>query len=412
MLNVWKMKVKFKSSCKIKNEFSYSHIIDYNERSLSVKKVELINLTKSYNKSDNVISNINVTIEPGEFFVLVGPSGCGKSTMLRMIAGLEEITGGTLKIGDAIANQLPPNKRELSMVFQNYALYPHLTVEQNIAFGLDVKKIKKDIQAKRVADAAEMLGLTDYLKRKPRELSGGQRQRVALARAIVSEAPICLMDEPLSNLDAKLRAQMRSELRRIQRELNMTMIYVTHDQVEAMTMGDRIMILHKGEIQQVGKPIDIYNYPANPFVATFTGSPSMNLANAKVDVQRNELIIEEEIRLPLSKEYCSAFKNHSLIVGIRPEHLQIAKGDTKRAHRMDVVVTNVEVLGNETVFSFKVQDKVWSVKWGGQWQIDIGDQIPLELNFESLCIFDSETEQLIKKPSNVGSHTLQEEVRL
>lgn len=377
-----------------------------------MKKVELIDLSKSYNKLDNVISNINVTIEPGEFFVLVGPSGCGKSTMLRMIAGLEEITDGTLKIGETVANHLPPNKRELSMVFQNYALYPHLTVEQNIGFGLDVKKIKKDIQAKRVADAAEMLGLTDYLKRKPRELSGGQRQRVALARAIVSEAPICLMDEPLSNLDAKLRAQMRSELRRIQRELNMTMIYVTHDQVEAMTMGDRIMILHKGKIQQVGKPIDIYNYPANPFVATFVGSPAMNLANAKVNSQTNELVIEEEISLSLTSDDCLAFENRMLTIGIRPEHLQVVKAQGALKNKVDVKVTNVEVLGNETVFSFKIGVKEWSIKWSGQWKIEIGDIIPIEIDFESLCIFDGETERLIKKPSNVGSYTLQEEVRI
>lgn len=377
-----------------------------------MKKVELVDISKSYNKTDNVISNINVTIEPGEFFVLVGPSGCGKSTMLRMIAGLEEITGGTLKIGETVANHLPPNKRELSMVFQNYALYPHLTVEQNIAFGLDVKKIKKDVQIKRVADAAEMLGLTDYLKRKPRELSGGQRQRVALARAIVSEAPICLMDEPLSNLDAKLRAQMRSELRRIQRELNMTMIYVTHDQVEAMTMGDRIMILHKGEIQQVGKPIDIYNYPANPFVATFVGSPAMNLAHAKVNPKTNELIIEEKFSLALTSEDCLAFENRLLTIGIRPEHLQIVKEETAPKNKVDVKVTNVEVLGNETVFSFQIGQKEWSVKWSGQWQIKIGDTIPLEIDFDALCVFDGETEQLIKKPSNVGSYTLQDEVRL
>lgn len=377
-----------------------------------MKKVELIDLSKSYDKTTEVISNINVTIEPGEFFVLVGPSGCGKSTMLRMIAGLEEITGGTLKIGDVVANQLPPNKRELSMVFQNYALYPHLSVEQNIAFGLDVKKIKKDIQAKRVADAAEMLGLTDYLMRKPRELSGGQRQRVALARAIVSEAPICLMDEPLSNLDAKLRGQMRSELRRIQRELNMTMIYVTHDQVEAMTMGDRIMILHKGKIQQVGKPIDIYNYPENPFVATFIGSPAMNLAKAEIDEYTNELVIEKTIRLSIPVSDCATFANEPLTIGIRPEHLRIANEQTKPEHQVNVIVTNVEILGNETVFSFNIQDKEWSVKWSGQWQIAIGDTVPIELSYDSICIFAGETEELVKKPLNVGRHTLQEEVGL
>jgi sn-glycerol 3-phosphate transport system ATP-binding protein len=377
-----------------------------------MKRVELIDLSKSYDKQVNVISNINVTIEPGEFFVLVGPSGCGKSTMLRMIAGLEEITSGTLKIGDDIANHLPPSKRELSMVFQNYALYPHLTVEQNIAFGLNVKKIKKNVQQQRVTDVAAMLGLTDYLRRKPRELSGGQRQRVALARAIVSEAPICLMDEPLSNLDAKLRTQMRSEIRRIQRELNITMIYVTHDQVEAMTMGDRIMILHEGKIQQIGKPIDIYNNPANPFVATFIGAPAMNLAAAKIDKETSELVIGETIRLSIPSIDHSTLENNPLIVGIRPEHLRIAKKETAEAYRVYVDVTNVEILGNETIFSFMINNDEWLVKWGGQWHIEIGERVPLELDFASLCIFNGETEQLIKKPTNIGSFVLHREVLL
>jgi sn-glycerol 3-phosphate transport system ATP-binding protein len=377
-----------------------------------MKRVELIDLSKSYDKQFNVISNINVTIEPGEFFVLVGPSGCGKSTMLRMIAGLEDITTGTLKIGDDIANHLPPSKRELSMVFQNYALYPHLTVEQNIAFGLNVKKIKKNVQQQRVTDVAAMLGLTDYLRRKPRELSGGQRQRVALARAIVSEAPICLMDEPLSNLDAKLRTQMRSEIRRIQRELNITMIYVTHDQVEAMTMGDRIMILHEGKIQQIGKPIDIYNNPANPFVATFIGAPAMNLAAAKIDKETSELVIGETIRLSIPSIDHSTLENNPLIVGIRPEHLRIAKKETAEAYRVYVDVTNVEILGNETIFSFMINNDEWLVKWGGQWHIEIGERVPLELDFASLCIFNGETEQLIKKPTNIGSFVLHREVLL
>lgn len=375
-----------------------------------MKKVELIDLSKSYDKQVDVIANINVTIEPGEFFVLVGPSGCGKSTMLRMIAGLEEITGGTLKIGDEVANNLPPSKRELSMVFQNYALYPHLTVEQNIAFGLHVKKIKKDVQAKRVEDVAEMLGLTDYLKRKPRELSGGQRQRVALARAIVSESPICLMDEPLSNLDAKLRTHMRSEIRRIQKELNITMIYVTHDQVEAMTMGDRIMILHEGKIQQVGKPIEIYNNPANPFVATFIGAPAMNLANAVLDVENNELIIDETLRLSYPENELSKLANMPLIAGIRPEHLHYANENTPTAEKFQVTVSNVEILGNETIFAFRLQKAEWMVKWSGQWHVDIGDIVPLTVDFESLCLFNADTEQLVKKPTNTGSHIIQNEV--
>lgn len=375
-----------------------------------MKRVELSNISKTYDKTVDILSNINVTIEPGEFFVLVGPSGCGKSTMLRMIAGLEEITGGTLKIGDQVANQLPPNKRELSMVFQNYALYPHLTVEQNIAFGLHVKKIKKDEQKKRVTEAAEMLGLTDYLDRKPRALSGGQRQRVALARAIVSEAPICLMDEPLSNLDAKLRAQMRSELRRIQRELNMTMIYVTHDQVEAMTMGDRIMILNEGEIQQVGKPIEIYNYPENPFVATFIGSPSMNLKKATYAREKNQLVLNENIAITVPSTEATTLPNAHYTVGIRPEHITMATEQTLAENCFEVVVTNVEVLGDETIFSFSLGETEWAVKWNGQWQIDIGDVVPIELDFAALSLFDCESNRLVKKSAKAGNRLERKEV--
>ncbi|WP_370643057.1 ABC transporter ATP-binding protein [Sporosarcina sp. ACRSM] len=375
-----------------------------------MKKVELIDLSKSYDKQVDVISNINVTIEPGEFFVLVGPSGCGKSTMLRMIAGLEQITSGTLKIGEAVANDLPPDKRDLSMVFQNYALYPHLTVQQNISFGLDVKKVKKDEQRKRTEEVAEMLGLTEFLKRKPRELSGGQRQRVALARAIVSEAPICLMDEPLSNLDAKLRAHMRSEIRRIQRTLGITMIYVTHDQVEAMTMGDRIMILHEGKIQQVGKPIDIYNNPANPFVATFIGSPPMNLAQAMVDKKASELIVGDVWRLPIPADEIDALPEAPLIAGIRPEHLRPATKETREGDKLIVEVTNVEVLGNETVFSFQLGADEWQAKWSGQWQIDLGDSIPLLADYGALCLFESKSGKRIKQPTDLGNFVFGKEV--
>ena len=242
--------------------------------------IELMDISKSYNKQRNVLNGIDLQIEKGEFFVLVGPSGSGKSTLLRMIAGLEEISAGTLKIGEKIVNHLPPKDRNLSMVFQNYALYPHLTVEQNILFGLHAKKVDKQLQKKRLEETAKMMGLNELLSRKPRELSGGQRQRVALARAVVSEAPLCLMDEPLSNLDAKLRANMRIEIRRLQKKLGLTMVYVTHDQVEAMTMGDRIMVLNDGIIQQVGAPIELSNKPANLFVAAFIGSPKLSLGKA------------------------------------------------------------------------------------------------------------------------------------
>ncbi|MFE8700439.1 ABC transporter ATP-binding protein [Cytobacillus sp. FJAT-54145] len=375
-----------------------------------MKKVELINISKSYDKKNDVISNINVTIEPGEFFVLVGPSGCGKSTMLRMIAGLEDITGGTLKIGESDATMLPPSKRDISMVFQNYALYPHLTVEENIVFGLHVKKINKVERKKRCEDVAKMLGLSDYLKRKPRELSGGQRQRVALARAIVNQAPICLMDEPLSNLDAKLRAHMRSEIRQIQRRLGITMIYVTHDQVEAMTMGDRIMILHDGKIQQIGKPIDIYNNPANPFVATFIGSPPMNIAKAKVDKGTSEIILSETGRIKVPVEESHLLKNNEVIVGIRPEHLKTPSKDKKDEVKTHVEVINVEVLGTETIFSFKLGENEWLAKWNGQWSIQVGDVIPVVINYESICLFDSQTEQTIKTPSDIENHVFDKEV--
>ncbi len=375
-----------------------------------VKKVELINLSKSYDKHVDVISNINVTIEPGEFFVLVGPSGCGKSTMLRMIAGLEQITSGTLTIGDKVANNLPPDKRDLSMVFQNYALYPHLTVQQNITFGLDVKKVKKTTQRKRANDVADMLGLTDFLKRKPHELSGGQRQRVALARAIVSESPICLMDEPLSNLDAELRAQMRTEIRRIQRSFGITMIYVTHDQVEAMTMGDRIMILHEGEIQQVGKPIDIYNNPANPFVATFIGSPPMNLANADIDKRASEVVIGDVLRLPIPSTEIEGLPEYQLIAGVRPEHLRPASKETPEKDKFYVRVTNVEILGDETIFSFKLGVNEWMAKWSGQWHIAIGDSIPLLVDPGSLCLFEAASGKLIKQPTDLGNFVFGREV--
>lgn len=375
-----------------------------------MKKVELIDVSKSYDKQVDVISNIDVTIEPGEFFVLVGPSGCGKSTMLRMIAGLEEITGGIIEIGGKRANHLSPDKRDLSMVFQNYALYPHLTVQQNITFGLDVKKVKKAVQTERANEVAEMLGLTDYLKRKPRELSGGQRQRVALARAIVSEAPICLMDEPLSNLDAKLRAHMRTEIRRIQRKLGITMIYVTHDQVEAMTMGDRIMILHEGKIQQVGKPIDIYNYPANPFVATFIGSPPMNISPARAVQTKSGIFIEDTIHVPMNEEQVAASSARSLLAGIRPEHIKPIVTGSESGNRIQVEVTNVEILGNETVFSFQVGQREWMAKWSGQWDIAIGDQVPILLGSEYFCVFDEETGELIRKPEGLEHLSIAKEV--
>ncbi len=353
---------------------------------MNMKKVELANVSKSYDKKNNIIENINATIEPGEFFVLVGPSGCGKSTMLRMIAGLEEVTGGDLLIGEKRANELPPSQRDLSMVFQSYALYPHLTVEQNITFGLHTKNVSKQEQKKRCEEAAEMLGLTDYLKRKPRQLSGGQRQRVALARAIVTHSPICLMDEPLSNLDAKLRAKMRSEIRQIQRKLGITMIYVTHDQTEAMTMADRMMILNGGHIQQVGRPLDIYNAPNNTFVASFIGGPPMNLTNAKAD--STGLHLQDNRTMPLSPAIASALPNE-VTVGVRPEKIQLADRDQTT---LIVEIANVEILGTETLITFEIGNgEQWIAKWNGQWNVKMGERMPIYIDEKDLFLFDAET---------------------
>lgn len=355
--------------------------------------IELMDISKSYNKQSNVLNGIDLQIEKGEFFVLVGPSGSGKSTLLRMIAGLEEISGGTLKISEKIVNHLPPKDRNLSMVFQNYALYPHLTVEQNILFGLNAKKVDKEVQKKRLDETAQMMGLSELLKRKPRELSGGQRQRVALARAVVSEAPLCLMDEPLSNLDAKLRANMRIEIRRLQKRLGLTMVYVTHDQVEAMTMGDRIMVLNDGIIQQVGEPIDLYNKPSNLFVATFIGSPKMNLGKALI--QDSKFIIENVLTIPFEQlEMPKSLEKRNLVIGIRAEHMPYGSEDQQV---QNVEIVNVEHLGNETLVSFEVGTELWTAKWLGQWLVQVGDKVPIHISIENMCFFDEDTGNLIQE---------------
>ncbi|WP_214686235.1 ABC transporter ATP-binding protein [Exiguobacterium sp. s155] len=348
-----------------------------------MKSIQLQQLTKSFGETE-VIRGIDVTIEAGEFFALVGPSGCGKSTMLRMIAGLESITSGTLRIDGVAANGMKPSERHLSMVFQNYALYPHMTVEKNITFGLHTKGLTKLEQRERCLQAAETLGLTDYLKRKPRELSGGQRQRVALARAIVTEAPICLMDEPLSNLDAKLRAKMRSEIRQLQRKLGLTMIYVTHDQVEAMTMADRIMLLNEGEVQQVGKPLDLYNKPANTFVASFIGSPPMNL----VDVTRQEkgwMASDGRIFHPNALTEVS-----QATLGVRPEQIKPADKDVT----FYAELKNIEVLGTETILAFDVGGNEWLAKWPGQWPLTVGEKVACYVDSKQMSLFDTNGQRI------------------
>lgn len=360
-----------------------------------MSQIQLVNISKSFEKQQNVLNEINLSIEKGEFFVLVGPSGSGKSTLLRMIAGLEDITDGVLKIDEKVVNHLPPKDRNLSMVFQNYALYPHLTVEQNILFGLRAKKVNKKEQQKRLKETAEMMGLTELLKRKPKQLSGGQRQRVALARSVVSESPLCLMDEPLSNLDAKLRSHMRMEIRRLQKRLGLTMVYVTHDQVEAMTMGDRIMVLHDGKIQQVGDPITLYNKPANLFVASFIGSPKMNMGKALF--ANSQLVIEGTLPIEADTVRVSDIpKDKNITVGIRAEH--IFPGTSEDAtHELEVI--NVEHLGNETLITFEIGAELWTAKWLGQWGVRVGDKVPVRISMKNISFFDSDSGVLIKSAS-------------
>jgi multiple sugar transport system ATP-binding protein len=286
-------------------------------------------VSKIYPDGTRAVSDIDLEIEDGEFMVLVGPSGCGKSTALRMVAGLEEISEGVLRIGERVVNHVPPRDRDIAMVFQSYALYPHLSVYDNIAFGLKLAKLPKSEIEKRVTEAANVLGLEGFLKRKPRALSGGQRQRVAMGRAIVREPQAFLMDEPLSNLDAKLRVQMRAEIARLQHDLGVTTIYVTHDQIEAMTMGDRVAVMRKGELQQVAAPQELYDRPVNLFVGGFIGSPAMNVVEAKLEGANGGLTaVAGSQRVKLGSDTLTArpalkaFEGRSIILGIRPEDLE------------------------------------------------------------------------------------------
>ncbi|HES60038.1 MAG TPA: sn-glycerol-3-phosphate ABC transporter ATP-binding protein UgpC, partial [Caldithrix sp.] len=307
------------------------------------------NVTKTYDENLKAVNDANLRIDDGEFAVLVGPSGCGKSTLLRMIAGLEEITEGTISIGNQVVNNIPPKDRNIAMVFQNYALYPHMTVFENMAFGLKLRKYPKDEIRKRVHEAVELLDLTDYLNRKPKVLSGGQRQRVAVGRAIVRKPDVFLFDEPLSNLDAKLRVQMRIQLTKLHSKLGATVVYVTHDQVEAMTMGDRIVVMNKGVIQQVDMPLNVYNAPANLFVAGFIGSPSMNFFTGKIEENKNLKFVSDEFELVLPdsvREKIESYKHNEIKLGIRPEHFRVFPKQSKRIGingRIEVI----ELMGNE-----------------------------------------------------------------
>jgi multiple sugar transport system ATP-binding protein len=332
------------------------------------------------------VQDFNLEIGDGEFMVLVGPSGCGKTTSLRMIAGLEEVSDGTLRIGDRVVNDVAPKDRDIAMVFQSYALYPHMTVRDNMAFGLKLRKVPKAEIDTRVKDAARILGL-ENLDKKPRELSGGQRQRVALGRAIVREPAVFLMDEPLSNLDAKLRVQTRAEIARLHQRLKTTTVYVTHDQVEAMTMGSRIAVMDKGLLRQVGAPQDLYDTPKNLFVAGFIGSPAMNFVNVKGD---GAAVMGEGMSFPIPTRYRASIRGAGdLVAGFRPEHLEL--GDIAGSATIRAKADVVEYLGDEELLHVTVQGHEGDIVAvvSSEHRVKPGDILDLKLPLERLHLFDA-----------------------
>lgn len=348
-----------------------------------MSEIILENIHKSYDHKTYSVKDCNLKIHEGEFIVFVGPSGCGKSTTLRMIAGLESITEGTLIIDGQKMNHLPPKDRDLAMVFQDFALYPNLTVEKNMAYPLKMRKVDKKSQLKKVKEVAEILGITDLLKRKPSQLSGGQKQRVALGRAIVREPNAFLMDEPLSNLDAKMRVQMRYEISKLHQKLKTTMIYVTHDQTEAMTMANRIVVMNHGSIQQVGSPDEIYHTPANLFVAEFIGTPKMNILTGKINKQK--------LILDMGKEFVldGSYPPQKVLIGVRSENIRIVEGRTYQ-------ISLIENLGEKLlVYLEKAKEKIIvQAEYGVK--ISVGDRVSIEIiDFNKVSIFNPDTGQAL-----------------
>ncbi|MBI5932603.1 MAG: sn-glycerol-3-phosphate ABC transporter ATP-binding protein UgpC [Chloroflexi bacterium] len=358
------------------------------------------NVVKKFGDS-TAVDNINFHVEDKEFLVLVGPSGCGKTTALRLLAGLEEITGGEIQIGDRVVNDVAPKDRDIAMVFQSYALYPHLSVYDNMAFGLKLKKTPKDEIKRRVSEAAEVLGITDLLQRKPRQLSGGQRQRVAVGRAIVREPKVFLFDEPLSNLDAKLRVQMRAEISKLHQRLQTTFIYVTHDQVEAMTMATRIAVINRGKLQQIDSPQNLYDHPNNLFVAGFIGSPAMNFFPAKLRKDGAKLVVDSGdfvVALPAdaAKKY-EKYEGREVVFGIRPENIHDVHFTPPNIHgeTISVKVDVTELMGNE-IFLYLVNGKnTFVARVDPRSKMRVGEQAQVMFDMDHVHIFDAQTEEAL-----------------
>ncbi|HKI04561.1 MAG TPA: sn-glycerol-3-phosphate ABC transporter ATP-binding protein UgpC [Thermoanaerobaculia bacterium] len=360
-------------------------------------QVTLKGVKKAYGPV-TVIPNLSLDIQDHEFMVLVGPSGCGKSTALRMIAGLEEISGGTIEIGNKVVNDVPPKDRDIAMVFQSYALYPHMTVRGNLEFGLKIRKTPREEMDRRVNEAAQILGITELLDRKPKQLSGGQRQRVAVGRAIVRKPAVFLFDEPLSNLDAKLRVQTRAEISHLQKNLQTTTVYVTHDQIEAMTMGDRIAVMSKGELQQVGTPLEVYERPVNLFVASFIGTPPMNLVPATL-ADGGAAVAASGFKLPLPASLHAATRGREggkVVLGIRPENIREAPreggGET---HTIQAKVEFTEPLGHEVIVHGRVGSDLLVAKVDPHRSPKMGDEVQLVIETGAVHLFDAVTEQRI-----------------
>jgi len=353
-------------------------------------KIELVNINKSFTKNLNVLNDISLSIEDKEFCVFLGPSGCGKTTLLRIIAGLESLDSGEIYFDGKLINDTLPKERQIGMVFQNYALYPHLNVFDNIAFPMKISKMKKRDIRINVLRIAKMLELTDYLNNKPKQLSGGQRQRVAVGRAIAKNPQVFLFDEPLSNLDAKLRSTMRSEIVKIHSQIAATSIYVTHDQIEAMTMADKIVLLNKGEIQQVATPMEIYHKPSNLFVATFIGSPQINLFEGILQSNQEHMVISNQnvdvFSFP-KLDFLMNFINQKITIGIRPENISYLKNNSNPII-IDAVVNFIEYLGNETIINFSFQNKIYTMRTQDKVNFQENEEIKLFLNPEYFLYFN------------------------